>query len=139
MNRQAPLLEVVSELVDEALSSSTSPQTIDALKRAKARLAEPLRVAVAGRVSSGKSTLVNALLGQPVAPTAAGECTKVVTWFRSTNDADRAEVVLEDGTTRPLALDEHRSLPDDIGYDVAAVKQINVWLFNAKLRRLTII
>jgi hypothetical protein len=47
-----------------------------------AQLSEPLRVAVVGRVSAGKSTLVNALLAQNVAATGAGETTRVPCWFR---------------------------------------------------------
>ena len=43
------------------------------------RLDEPLRVAIAGRVKSGKSTLLNALVGDRLAPTDAGECTRIVT------------------------------------------------------------
>ncbi len=46
------------------------------------RLDEPLRVAIAGKVKAGKSTLLNGLVGELVAPTDAGECTKVVTWYR---------------------------------------------------------
>ena len=46
------------------------------------RLDEPLRVAVAGRVKAGKSTLLNALVGERLAPTDAGECTRVVTWYQ---------------------------------------------------------
>jgi hypothetical protein len=48
----------------------------------RARLDEPLRVAIAGRVKSGKSTLLNALVGERLAPTDAGECTRIVTWYR---------------------------------------------------------
>ena len=55
------------------------------------RLDEPLRVAIAGKVKAGKSTLLNALVGEQVAPTDAGECTRVVTWYR-------------DGTTPKIAL-----------------------------------
>ena len=46
------------------------------------RLDEPLRVAIAGKVKAGKSTLLNALVGEQIAPTDAGECTRVVTWYR---------------------------------------------------------
>jgi hypothetical protein len=46
------------------------------------RLDDVLRVAVAGRVKAGKSTLLNALVGERLAPTDAGECTQVVTWYR---------------------------------------------------------
>jgi len=47
-----------------------------------ARLAGPLRVAIAGKVKAGKSTLLNALVGEELAPTDAGECTRVPWWFR---------------------------------------------------------
>jgi len=46
-----------------------------------ARLDEPLRVAIAGKVKAGKSTLLNALVGDELAPTDAGECTRFVWWF----------------------------------------------------------
>ncbi|MGH3514361.1 MAG: dynamin family protein, partial [Pseudonocardiaceae bacterium] len=39
------------------------------------RLDEPLRVALAGTLKSGKSTLLNALVGEEIAPTDATECT----------------------------------------------------------------
>ena len=39
-------------------------------------------MALVGRVKAGKSTLLNALVAQRLAPTDAGECTRVVTWFR---------------------------------------------------------
>jgi hypothetical protein len=58
------------------------PPTANLLRRQLERLDEPLRVAIAGKVKAGKSTLLNALVGEAVAPTDAGECTKVVTWYR---------------------------------------------------------
>lgn len=52
------------------------------LAAVRARLDEPLRVAIAGRVKSGKSTLLNALVGERLAHTDEGECTRIVTWYR---------------------------------------------------------
>ena len=49
--------------------------------RLRGRMREPLRIAVAGRVKAGKSTLLNALVGEKLAPTDAGECTRVVAWY----------------------------------------------------------
>lgn len=53
-----------------------------ALEDLERRLHEPLRLALAGMVKAGKSTLLNAILGEKIAPTDAGECTRVVTWYR---------------------------------------------------------
>jgi hypothetical protein len=49
------------------------------------RLDGPLRVAIAGKVKAGKSTLLNALVGEQVAPTDASECTRVVTRYRNSH------------------------------------------------------
>lgn len=51
------------------------------MRELRARLDEPLRVAIAGKVKAGKSTLLNALVGDELAPTDAGECTRFVWWF----------------------------------------------------------
>lgn len=75
------LSERVSALADRvAAAHHGSALEQDAL-RVKSRLAEPLRVAIAGRVKAGKSTLLNALVGQELAPTDARDCTTVVTWY----------------------------------------------------------
>lgn len=58
-----------------------SPAAVGWLQHHLARFDEPLRVAIAGKVKAGKSTLLNALVGESIAPTDAGECTRVVTWY----------------------------------------------------------
>jgi len=66
--------------VESRLAPGTAKQVIAQVRE---RLEEDvLRVAVGGRLNAGKSTLVNALLGQKLAATDATECTTKVTWFR---------------------------------------------------------
>jgi hypothetical protein len=58
-----------------------SPNAVGWLQHNLNRFDEPLRVAIAGKVKAGKSTLLNALVGEEIAPTDAGECTRIVTWY----------------------------------------------------------
>ncbi|HEY1135081.1 MAG TPA: dynamin family protein [Nocardioides sp.] len=97
----------------------------------------PLRLAVVGRVKAGKSTLVNALVGRRVAPTSAGECTQVVTWY-TYGSPDRAEVHLLDGSTRPLFL-ENGAVPASLDVPVSDVRRIVVHLQAGALRDVTLI
>lgn len=66
------------------------------------RLDGPLRVAVAGRVKAGKSTLLNALVGERLAPTDAGECTRIVSWYLY-GPAYRVDAVAPDGARTELS------------------------------------
>ncbi len=81
------------------------PGTAAFLRTQLARLDEPLRVAIAGKVKAGKSTLLNALVGEQVAPTDAGECTRVVTWYR---DGNSPRIVLHPHQGEPTALTVRR-------------------------------
>ncbi|MGQ0624318.1 MAG: dynamin family protein [Sporichthyaceae bacterium] len=67
------------------------------------RLDAPLRIAIAGKVKAGKSTLLNALVGEAIAPTDAGECTKIVTWYANAT-APRISLRSKDGTSRDLPI-----------------------------------
>ena len=70
-------------LIREALEVyAGDPQATAGLHGYARRLAEPLRIAVAGMVKAGKSTLLNAIIGEEIAPTDTGECTRIVTWYR---------------------------------------------------------
>jgi hypothetical protein len=102
------------------------------------RLDEPLRVAIAGRLKAGKSTLVNALIGRRVAQTAAGECTRVVTRF-SYGPADRVDVVRRDSSTVSLPLDADGMVPRRLGVPASQVAYVAVTLTSEKLRDLTVI
>ncbi|EHB55734.1 isoniazid inducible protein IniC [Mycolicibacterium rhodesiae JS60] len=59
------------------------PDVWGELDRIAGRLNQPMRIALAGTLKAGKSTLVNALVGENIAPTDATEATRIVTWFRN--------------------------------------------------------
>jgi replication fork clamp-binding protein CrfC len=59
------------------------PDVHNELDRIGQRLNQPIRIALAGTLKAGKSTLVNALVGEDIAPTDATEATRIVTWFRN--------------------------------------------------------
>lgn len=77
------------------------PDNARAIDRVKTRFDGPLRVAIAGRVKAGKSTLLNALVGERLAPTDAGECTRVVSWYRH-GTTRRISLVPAAGERQPL-------------------------------------
>lgn len=73
----------VADLVQDAMSVYAGDAAATAALQGYARrLSEPLRIAVAGMVKAGKSTLLNAIIGEEIAPTDTGECTRIVTWYR---------------------------------------------------------
>jgi hypothetical protein len=83
MTAPAPQLgSVVRVLLRRTIETyHDSPQAVGWLQHNLQRFEEPLRVAIAGKVKAGKSTLLNALVGEEIAPTDAGECTRIVTWY----------------------------------------------------------
>jgi hypothetical protein len=92
----------VRELLAATLALYRDGDPAEAMLRSyERRLDEPLRVAVAGMVKAGKSTLLNAILGEEIAPTDAGECTTVVTWYRY-GATPRVTLHPLDGAPRPL-------------------------------------
>jgi len=104
------------------------------------RLEGPLRVAIAGRVKAGKSTLLNALVGERLAPTDAGECTRVVTWYA---EGIGYEVAARDREGRSVPLSFRRvegALDVDLGgLAIEAVERIEVAWPSSALRQVTLI
>ncbi len=74
--------ESARSLVTAARALYSSTDNVQAqLDAFEARLTEPLRVALVGSVKAGKSTLLNGLIGERIAPTDARECTRIVTRY----------------------------------------------------------
>ncbi|WFE29285.1 50S ribosome-binding GTPase [Solwaraspora sp. WMMD791] len=90
------------------------------------RLADrTIRVAVGGRLNAGKSTLVNALLGQRLAASGATERTTVNVWFRY-HPLPGVTVHLVDGTSTLVAAGPGGGVPVDLPVDHRQVSHLTV-------------
>ncbi|SNS00903.1 GTPase [Actinomadura mexicana] len=88
------------------------------LRDVVAQCGQPLRVLLVGSISTGKSTLLNALVGRPLAATAFAETTSTVTWYHA---PDLPAPDLPDPGHRSVACDfplaRHVLLGDTPGLD----------------------
>lgn len=128
------------EALDVAARATAGTPLEGEVASTRTRLDGPLRLAIAGRVKAGKSTLLNALVGERLAPTDAGECTRVVTWYREgTGYAVRG--VLAGGAVVELPFDRGPgALQIDLGGRTAAdFDRIEVEWPSSALRRVTLI
>ncbi len=138
-------LELTAALAEEA-SSRLANGSQDGAARAEVdrilnRLREPLRVAIVGRVKAGKSTLLNGLVGERLAPTDAGECTRIVSWYRHGSHY-RVEAVLHDESRVDLPFtrnDGRLEYEPPSGMNLAHIARFEIsWPSNA-LRSMTLI
>ena len=134
-------LDRVRHLLDEATRVYQSePEVLTSLDELRRRLDEPLRVALVGSVKAGKSTLLNALLGEHLAPTDARECTKVVTWYRHSATPSVQAVHVVDGVVRLPLLRQDSRLELDLGHlDADSVERLDVAWPTSALTELTLI
>lgn len=75
LDKARDLIEAARELY---AGSSTAQAELDELDL---RCDQPFRVALVGSIKAGKSTLLNGLLDERIAPTDSRECTRIVTWY----------------------------------------------------------
>jgi hypothetical protein len=139
-NSAASLLERTRAILTEAVAVYRGTDHETGLAATLARLDEPLRVAVAGRVKAGKSTLLNALVGEQLAATDAGECTRIVTWYVD-GHTYRVTVQPKDGAQRQASFTrDNGAIEVDLGeLSAADVESMVVTWPSAQLRRATLI
>ena len=135
------LRESVRVVLQRAVDTyQDSPNALRWLRHHLDRYDEPLRLAIAGKVKAGKSTLLNALVGESIAPTDAGECTKVVTWYQ---DGHASAVTLYPRNGRPprqLRIErDDGALRIDLGEPAETVDRLEVTWPSASLRSTTLI
>lgn len=92
----------VGALLSQALDAyRDSPRATSWLRGHLDRLAGPLRIAVVGQAKAGKSTLVNAIIGEQVAPLELDRDRPAMTWYQS-GPRPRAIIHAADGPPREL-------------------------------------
>jgi GTPase SAR1 family protein len=133
------LTAAVRSLVGAAGERALDERSRSQLAEASARLNQPLRLAIAGRVKAGKSTLLNALVGEELAPTDAGECTKIVTWYLGA-DVPQVSVHGLDGSVRIRPYSRAGGALDvDLGAPAEEVDHLEVRWPSSRLRDVTLI
>jgi predicted GTPase len=134
------LLEEVRPLLDRAIGVFAGTSSAEDLQAARDRLDQPLRLAIAGKVKAGKSTLLNALVGEELAPTDEGECTKIVTWYRD-GITYRVELQPKEGEPRqvPFAREDGAIEVDLVGTPPEAVERLVIDWPSSRLKDLTLI
>jgi len=133
------LVTAVAAIVADASGDALDLATRSELDEARRRLAGPLRLAFAGRVKAGKSTLLNALVGEELAPTDASECTRVVTWYVG---SDHPEVLLfaRDGSVSPRPYRRDGGPVDvDLGRPLDEIDHLEIRWPSGRLRGMTLI
>lgn len=140
MSALADLRPLLRRVIETCAIESAPADVVVGLQRLTARLDEPLIVALAGKVKAGKSTLLNALVGEELAPTDAGECTQTVTWYRN-GPTYKVVIELADGSARQVPF--HRNdgaLELDLGgTPVSQIERIVVDWPSSRLAHMTLI
>lgn len=103
------LVQRVNMFLGEAINLASPHTELSELKKEiielKSRLNKPLRVAVVGVIKAGKSTLMNALMGEKFVATGNTETTYTPTWFKYSKTPG-ITVKLEDGRSIDAALSD---------------------------------
>lgn len=132
---EGPLRTAAERLLGQvaALTGPTGKDVVDDLRR---MLQRPPVVALAGRVNTGKSTLVNSLIGARMAPTSAEETTALLSLYRYGEPA-RAEAQLEGGQIVDVPLST--AGPSLSNASLATINFLLVYLQSAVLHRFAIL
>lgn len=134
-NANTDLRTSAEQLLDdvESMLGLSGAPVLDDLRSA---LRRPAVIAVAGRVNTGKSTLVNSLVGAKLAPTSAQETTALLCCYVYGAPA-RAEAVLDSGQLTPIPLGDSGPVIGTIRPET--IHYLRVYVQAAALRPVTIV
>lgn len=140
MNASDVAFRVIADARTVYLRKPDGQSALADLDSCEQRLREPLRIALAGTLKAGKSTLLNALIGEELAPMDATECTKIVTWFHhGATPSVRAHHVNGMSAPVPIVRDDGRLSFSLDALDPASISRLTVDWPTSELKRATVI
>jgi len=92
-NTQNDLVRVLIQGADRLREARLPDQPAEQMQRLAAQVDEPCVLAVVGRAKAGKSTFINALLGDDLAKVGVTETTATINFFRYGNPLDPARPI----------------------------------------------
>jgi hypothetical protein len=117
-----------------------NPRATARLRQQLARLEQPLRIAIAGPWRSGKSTMLNAIMGEEVAPVDDADGTDVFTWYE---DGPQPRAIAYSTSHPPQDLAMAKSATgmrvDLVGWRAGELRDIVVRWPTRALRQMTLI
>ncbi|MEH0821457.1 MULTISPECIES: dynamin family protein [unclassified Micromonospora] len=133
--------EAVWGLLHQALQHyRDNPRATGHLRHQLARLEKPLRVAIAGPWQSGKSTVLNAIMGEEVAPVDGPDGNGIFTWYE---DGPQPRATAYSSNQPPQELTVVRSATgmrvDLVGWRAGELRDIVVQWPTRALRQVTLI
>lgn len=141
MTAETTLVEAVWGLLHRALQLyRDDPRATGRLRGELTRLEQPLRVAIAGPWRSGRSTLLNAIMGEEVAPVEGADGDTFFTWYE---DGERPHATAYSTGHPPQDLTVVKSATgmrvDLVGWRAGELRDIVVRWPTRALRQLTLI
>ena len=123
-------------LLDE--KHSPSPELIEHLGHLDVRAREPMKVAITGQFSSGKSTFLNALLSRNILPTGITPVTSKVNYIRYGEEL-RIRVHYKDGRDAYESIEQIARFTDQRGDEVEEIDYLTLYAPLEMLREITFV
>ncbi|MCG9886090.1 MAG: dynamin family protein [Cyanobacteria bacterium] len=135
------ILEQIQEIVVEFIDKSfLNTQLLEDLTRIHDDLkGSEFRIAIVGEFSKGKSTLLNALLGEPIQPVRAIPCSGAISMIRHADPAEitcyytdgREELLLPDEYQERVSIPRSEARGDNLGNALLEASQIEKVVFGS--------
>ncbi|GHO82249.1 dynamin family protein [Dictyobacter formicarum] len=143
---ETALQQRVDRLFESAIEETGQSHALKSMNRelrlAHERIKQPMRVAIVGLIKAGKSTLMNALLGETVVATGTVEATFNVNWLKYGQNPSLVVHFKDDRPPEPKSLDDLEQLTrrsDAYREYLLAIKYIEVFYPNKILHTMNLI